>query len=151
MSDSLLNEHLQSRELFAYFGLAVYYSQALEQQMVNFIILIKVASGGMTSEAELKLHFDKKLSNSLGQLVREISHYFTFPPEEMELLKHIWKQRNYIVHDYFKQKIHATFSEKGRTEMIKELKYFCDDASKLQALLQQHTHDLYRKLDLNEE
>lgn len=151
MSDSLLNEHLQSRELFSYFGLAVYYSQALEQQMANFIILIKVASGDMTSEAELKLHFDKKLSNSLGQLVREISHYFTFSPQEMELLKQIWKKRNFIVHDYFKQKIYATFSEAGRAEMIKELKHFCEDASKLQALLQQHTHHLYRKLDLDED
>ncbi|MNJ34582.1 hypothetical protein D3C77_293000 [compost metagenome] len=151
MSDSFLHDHLQSRELFSYFGLAVYYSQALEQQMANFIILIKVAAGDMSSEEQLKENFEKKLSNSLGQLVREISHYFTFPEDEMDLLRHIWKMRNFIVHDYFKQKIHATFTEEGRVSMINELKQFCEDAAKLQALLQRHTHQLYNQIDLKEE
>lgn len=35
----------QSKELFAYFGLAVYYSQALEQQLTNLLMLMKLSKG----------------------------------------------------------------------------------------------------------
>lgn len=106
MSDEVvkdLNDNQQSRELFMYFGLAVYYSQALEQQLANLIMLMKLSQGEMVSEQQFTEQFQRKLSSSLGQLVNEIGHHFSFSDEETAQLKALWKQRNYIVHDYFKK------------------------------------------------
>ena len=45
MKQSRLMDSDHSKELFAYFGLAVYYSQALEQQLANLLMLIKLSQG----------------------------------------------------------------------------------------------------------
>ncbi|GIP21527.1 MULTISPECIES: hypothetical protein [Paenibacillus] len=133
----------QAKELFSYFGLAVYYSQALEHQLANLIMLMKVADGKVFTEKDLEELFQLKLSNSLGQLVREIQHNFSFSTEETEQLTRLWKQRNYIVHDYFKERIHDTFTASGRAAMIEELKAFKDEARALECKLQQYSAQLY--------
>ncbi|GAB6989012.1 hypothetical protein JCM16418A_10620 [Paenibacillus pini] len=140
----------QSRELFAYFGLAVYYSQALEQQLANLLLLIKLSQGKVPLGEDVTEHYQRKLSNSLGQLVQEIKHYFPFTEEETLQLKEVWKQRNYIVHDYFKERIQETFSPEGRAAMIHELSTFRDQAQALEQKLQRHAHELYEKLELDE-
>ncbi|MEI0740005.1 hypothetical protein VQ056_31050 [Paenibacillus sp. JTLBN-2024] len=96
--------------------MAVYYSQALEQQLVNLLMLMKVSQGKVPTEEDLADLYHQKLSNSLGQLVNEIQHHFPFSPDETTLLKEVWKQRNYIVHDYFCERIQETFSPGGRSE-----------------------------------
>ncbi|RUT29807.1 hypothetical protein EJP77_13370 [Paenibacillus zeisoli] len=140
----------QAKELFSYFGLAVYYSQALEQQLANLIMLMKVADGKVPSEEDFTVLFQLKLSSSLGQLVREIQHNFSFSEEETEQLTRLWKQRNYIVHDYFKERIHETFSQVGRAAMIKELKAFKDEAQALELKLQRYSRHLYDQVKVED-
>ncbi|MDO7905737.1 hypothetical protein Q5741_04830 [Paenibacillus sp. JX-17] len=143
------SEH--SKELFAYFGLAVYYSQALEQQLVNLLVLTKLADGKDLSEAEIEDLYHRKLGSSLGQLVHEIRHNFEFTDEEVIQLNEIWKQRNYIVHDYFKKRIQETFSPAGRSRMIRELSNFKDRAQELEQKLQRYARDMYIALGQEED
>lgn len=143
------SEH--SKELFAYFGLAVYYSQALEQQLTNLLLMMKLSKGNVPSEEDLTELYQRKLSNSLGQLVNEIQHHFPFTEEETVQLKKVWKERNYIVHDYFKERIQETFSPAGRSRMIRELSSFKDQAQALERKLQGYTNELYIKLGLDNE
>lgn len=143
-------EKQQSKELFSYFGLAVYYGQALEQQLVNLIMVMKLKEGKIPSEDDFAEVYQRKLSNSLGQLVNEIRHYFPFSAEDTEELLSIWKDRNYIVHDYFKEKILNTFTDIGRQSMLKELKSFKNRAKRLESKLQGYTNQLYKQLELSE-
>ena len=143
-------EQQQSKELFSYFGLAVYYGQALEQQLVNLIMVMKLKDGKIPSEEDFADIYQRKLSNSLGQLVNEIRHHFSFSAEETEELLSIWKDRNYIVHDYFKERILQTFTETGRKTMIRELKQFKNRAKRLEDKLQSYTKQLYQQLELAE-
>ncbi len=151
MKQTRLLDSEHSKELFAYFGLAVYYSQALEQQLVNLLMLMKISQGKVPTEEDLADLYHQKLSNSLGQLVNEIQHHFPFSEEETAMLKDVWKQRNYIVHDYFKERIQETFSPAGRSRMIRELTSFKQQAQELERKLQQYTSDLYIKLGLDKE
>lgn len=151
MKQTRLLDSEHSKELFAYFGLAVYYSQALEQQLVNLLMLMKVSQGKVPTEEDLADLYHQKLSNSLGQLVNEIQHHFPFSPEETTQLKEVWKQRNYIVHDYFKERIQETFSPGGRSKMIRELTAFKVQAQELERKLQKYTSELYAKLGLDQE
>lgn len=149
MKQTRLLDSDQSRELFAYFGLAVYYSQALEQQLANLLMLIKLYKGQVPSEEDFAQLYQRKLSSSLGQLVQEIQHYFPFSEEETLQLKEVWKQRNHIVHDYFKERIHETFSPAGRSRMIRELSAFRDQAQALERKLQGYSREMYAKLGLD--
>ena len=87
MKQTRLLDGDHSKELFAYFGLAVYYSQALEQQLANLLMLIKLSQGNVPSEEDFTELYQRKLSSSLGQLVHEIQHYFPFSEEETLQLK----------------------------------------------------------------
>lgn len=147
MERLLDSEH--SKDVFAYFGLAVYCSQALEQQLANLLMLMKLSEGRIPSEDDFTELYQRKLSSSLGQLVQEIQHYFPFSEEETIQLKEIWKQRNYIVHDYFKERIHETFSPAGRSRMIRELRNFTNQAQALERKLQGYSKELYIKLGLD--
>ena len=120
MKQSRLMDSDHSKELFAYFGLAVYYSQALERTGES-VDADQAFPGNVPSEEDFTQLYQRKLSDSLGQLVHEIQHYFPFSEEETLQLKEVWKRRNYIVHDYFKERIHETFSPAGRSRMIREL------------------------------
>ncbi|GGG14856.1 hypothetical protein [Paenibacillus aceti] len=137
-----------SKELFTFYGLAVYYSQALEQQLANLIMVMKLSQGDLQSEEQFNENFRKKLGSSLGQLVNEIQHHFSFTDEESAQLKAIWKQRNYIVHDYFKLRIHEAFIKEGREKMIAELRTFCDEARAMEMRLQQYTERMLKQLDM---
>jgi hypothetical protein len=150
VKDRLLDSE-QSREVFTYFGLAVYSSQALEQQLVNLLMLMKLSEGKIPSEEDFTELYQRKLSSSLGQLVQEIQHHFPFSEEETIQLKKIWKQRNYIVHDYFKERIQETFSPGGRSRMIRELTKFNDQAQILEKKLQGYSRELYRTLGLDDD
>ncbi|GGH60002.1 hypothetical protein ACN9MH_11405 [Paenibacillus silvae] len=143
------SEH--SRELFAYYGLAVYYGQALEQQLVNLILLTKMSQGKVVTEEELEELYERKMSSSLGQLIHEARHHFTFSEEETDRLNELWQQRNRIVHHYFKERIHETFSPEGRSRMIKELDDFKERAQELEITLQQYTGAWIAELGLNAE
>ncbi|MNI82593.1 hypothetical protein D3C73_1393210 [compost metagenome] len=92
--------------------------------------------------------YQRKLGNSLGQLIKEIQHHFSFSEEETAQLHHVWKQRNYIVHDYFKERIQDTFTPSGRAGIIRELKRFKNKAGALELKLQGYCNELYRKLGL---
>ncbi|WP_211745858.1 hypothetical protein [Paenibacillus sp. Marseille-Q4541] len=151
MQEHRLLDSEHSKELFSYYGLAVYYSQALEQQLVNLLVLMKLTQGKISPEEELTNLYYKKLSSSLGQLVHEIQHNFDFSEEESMLLNNIWKKRNYIVHDYFKERILETFTLEGRSQMIEELIEFKDQAQKLEHKLLYYTQILINQLELDEE
>lgn len=151
MHEHRLLDSEHSKELFSYYGLAVYYSQALEQQLVNLLVLMKLTQGKISPEEELTNLYYKKLGSSLGQLVHEIQHNFDFSEEESILLNNIWKKRNYIVHDYFKERILETFTPEGRSQMIDELIEFKDQAQKLEYKLLHYTQVLINQLELEEE
>ncbi|WP_434751614.1 hypothetical protein [Paenibacillus amylolyticus] len=143
------SEH--SKELFAYYGLAVYYGQALEQQLVNLILLTKISQGKVVSEEDLEELYERKMSSSLGQLIHEARHHFPFSEEETNQLNELWQQRNRIVHHYFKERIHETFSPEGRTRMIKELDDFKERAQELEMTLQHYITAWIAALGLNDE
>lgn len=145
----LESEH--SKELFAYYGLAVYYGQAMEQQLVNLILLTKMSQGKAMSEEELEELYERKMSSSLGQLIHEARHHITFSEEDIIRLNELWQQRNRIVHHFFKERIHETFSPEGRTRMIKELSDFKERAQELEVTLHQYTSEWIAELGLNDE
>lgn len=150
MKDTKVPESEQSKELFAYFGLAVYYCQALEQQLTNLLLLTKLSNGQTLTDEDLAELYKRKLGNSFGQLIKEIQHHFSFSETETKELQSVWKQRNHIVHDYFKKRIQETFTPAGRAHMIRELKRFKNKAARLELRLQAYCNELYAKLELEE-
>lgn len=145
------NQSKHSKEVFAYFGLAVYVSQVLEHQLASMIVLLKLSQGKVPTEQHFEELFERKFGSTLGQLVHEIKHTYSLTAAEIEELNEVWKQRNFIVHDFFKERIHDTFTEEGRNEIISELEQFRYRVQKLGQILEQYSHQFMQQIGVTEE
>jgi hypothetical protein len=145
------DESEHSKESFAYFGLAVYYSQVLEHQLVNMIVLLRRSQGVVPTEEDFEALYERKFSNTLGQLINEIKQLFQLHFEDIQELKEILKLRNFIVHDYFKEKINLTFTGSGRNDLINELDKFVIRVKLMDKRLMEISNELHQRLGITQE
>jgi len=145
------DESEHSKESYAHFGLAVYYSQVLEHQLVNMIVLLKRSQGLLPTESDFETLYERKFSNTMGQLINEIKQLFQLHEDEINELKEILRQRNFIVHDFFKEKITLTFTRSGRDEMINELQEFVVRVRELDSRLVVYSKEILMELGITEE
>ncbi|WP_242824881.1 MULTISPECIES: hypothetical protein [unclassified Dehalobacter] len=145
------NENEHSKELYAYFGLAVFHAQVLEHQLVNMIVLMKSLQEEKITSNYIEALFSRKLSNTMGQLINEIKQMFNLEDDEIMQLKTILEKRNFIIHDYFKERISLAYSKDGRDSMIIELIDFIEQANKIDKKLERYTDDMSAKLGITKE
>ncbi|MGO4185284.1 hypothetical protein AB4Z17_29370 [Paenibacillus sp. TAF43_2] len=143
------NEH--SKECYAHFGLSIYYAQVLEHQLVNMIVVLKLSQGLLPCENDLDTIYERKFSKTMGHLINEIKQLFLLQTEEVDELKEILRLRNFIVHEYFKEKITLTFSRSGKDEMINELKEFVERVQALDEKLVVYSNELHEKIGITQE
>ncbi|KOP67251.1 hypothetical protein AMS62_19855 [Bacillus sp. FJAT-18019] len=143
------NEH--SKEYYAHTGLALYYSQVLEHQLVNMIVLLKRSQGLLPTESDFDTLYERKFSNTMGQLINEIKQLFQLTTDEINELKEILKQRNFIVHDFFKEKIILTFSRTGKDQIINELQEFVERVRNMDSRLVIHSKVTLEKMGITDE
>lgn len=121
-----MREHIdgvseQVKEVYAYFGLAMYMAQCLERKLA--ITLATRYGPGPTeiTRAEYDDLLNRLFSRTLGQLVRDIGKLAELNPEEEERLQRALRKRNWLAHRYFWERAADFFSEAGRVLMIREL------------------------------
>lgn len=120
----ILDEDLDyTREIYAYFGLAIYGSQCLERTLsIALISVLNPNVINMTSEFfdfELELNFKK----TLGSLLKELKKTQYFDDEHFhEELTELLKQRNWLVHHYFWNRAVHFMNKDGQQTMLEELK-----------------------------
>ncbi|WP_230192856.1 hypothetical protein [Paenibacillus sp. CECT 9249] len=146
LSSESYDESRHSREVYAYFGLAVYYSQVLEHQLSHMIVLLRHSQGTVPTERDLELLFERTRNNTLGQLILELKHSYRLKDNDLQELFEVLRTRNYIVHDYFKVRINDSFTRAGRDRMIRELIEFKNMAASANEKMQHYTKALYGKL-----
>ena len=141
----------QCKEVFAHFGSAVYYAQVLEHQIVNMLVVLRKAQHRVTSEDEFDALFNKKMANTLGQLITEIKHTYRLSDDDKNKLKKVLKARNFIVHDYFKEKVLLFETTKGRELMINDLIEFKNTVIKLDKRLVELAEKYNKRLGITKE
>ena len=145
------NESEQHKEVYAYFGLAVYWAQVLEHQIANMLVVSRIMQGQVVSEDEFDVLFTKKLANTLGQLINEITQTYKLSESDKKELKEVLDLRNFIVHDYFKEKIQLFVTTKGRELMINYFIEFRDKCSKIDKRLVDLASLYYQRLGITKE
>ncbi|MDK8193484.1 hypothetical protein QP794_25670 [Paenibacillus sp. UMB7766-LJ446] len=143
------SEH--AKECYAYFGLAVYYSQVLEHQLVNMIILLKRSQGLLPTESDFDVLYIQRSKRTLGNLISEIKELFQLQEDEKNELEEVLRQRNFIVHDYFKEKIALTLTESGRNELVNELQRFVERVRNIDSRLEVYSDRMRKSVGLTDE
>ncbi len=120
------NEHV--KEVYARFGLAVYQAQVLEHGIVNaliFLDLIPSRVGEITSREQWEHDFDEFMGRhfdiTLGRMIRRLNAVATLSEALEGLLRTALERRNWLAHDYFRERATQFMTEAGRDVMIREL------------------------------
>jgi hypothetical protein len=116
------------KEVYAYFGLAIYSAQCLEQAMIHLITFLdhfpKAVPNFSTKEKwieDFDSFFSSESSRTMGQLLGRLQKV-GMPYAELEpKLREAVNTRNWLAHTYFSERAMEFMSEVGRSSMISEL------------------------------
>lgn len=118
-------EHLdlesdQIRQVYATYGLAMYYAQVLEHGLVNFVVATRTGCSVKTLE-ECDALFEELLAMTMGRQLRRVLEAAELDTALVERLRGALRLRNRLAHDYFRERVVDFASFAGRNRMIEEL------------------------------
>ena len=139
------NENGKSKLVYAYFGLAVYMGQCLEETLCQMLWSDKFfKQKGKKPKILNKIIDEYETSKkTMGAFIKEVKKSYSISESEKQILEDVLKKRNYIVHNFFKFEVQKCFSETGQKEI---LKYFCSFIEKCQQIDQ--TLQTYHSLNI---
>ena len=114
------NEDEQHKELYAQFGLCIYFFQVLEHQLINMILLSAKEKNLILSQTDYDAFFYSYSDKAMGTLQRKVIELYNLPENDQLKLENIRKKRNYFVHNYFKNHSENFSSVSKRLKMLNE-------------------------------
>lgn len=111
------------KEVYAHFGLAMYMAQVLEHGIVNAFVLLELLpkTKGKWTPDEVEYYMNTEFEKTLGRLIRKLRTLTTIGDDFENLLGRTLKKRNWLAHDFFRERAQEFMSATGRNLMIKEL------------------------------
>ena len=146
------------KEVYAYFGLAMYRAQCVEQSIVQLLIFfdfftINVPAFSTRDKWEEGFdRFDKELSEkTMGQLLNLIRKLEILDRDNEIILSNVLKKRNWLVHSFFVDYALDFMSENGRNNMIDELSNSIALFNSVEDILKPISHNAALKYGLTDE
>ena len=109
------------KEVYAFFGLAAYCCQLLEQGIVNLLVGLRILGKKTPTWGDVRTLYDEVDRKTLGQLLRGVRELAPFDPQLEGELANALKKRNYLLHHFFVQHSESLLSATGQRKMIDEL------------------------------
>lgn len=119
------NDDGKHKTIYAYFGLAIYFGQILEETFSTMLWTDGIFKNKVKTNKEVREIIDavENSRKTMGRFITDVKKAYNLSEDLIKELKDVLDKRNYLVHKYFKLEIQKSYSELGRKEM---LKYFCD-------------------------
>ena len=111
-----------AKEVFAFFGLAAYHGQVLEQELVIFAVMLNLSGRSRVTREAFEALFDRLEVWTFGQLFREARSLTPIPRGLETKLNEALARRNDLAHRFFARHSEDFMSEAGRIGMIEELR-----------------------------
>lgn len=140
------------RLVYAYFGLAIYFGQCLEETFSIMLWTDRIYKNKVNTNKEVNEIIDavENSKKTMGLLINEVKQSYSLPENISNKLKTILDRRNYLVHKYFKLEIQKCYSDLGRKEIIKYFTDFIDDSEELDEQLTEYYKKYTDRLGLTE-
>jgi len=111
----------QCKDVYAHAGLALYWAQCLEKSLENFLCLHARVAGECVTLTELDALEERVEAQTLGRLLADTRKHVRFGNGAEELLATALERRNFLAHQFFKERAEAFVSRAGRDQMVTEL------------------------------
>ena len=110
-----------TREVFARFGLAIYESQVLEHGIVNLVVWSGLRDRRYRTYEETETDNAELFRQTLGSVRTILVSRRPDIGHLDDLLIRAVRLRNFLAHQYFRQRAAAFMTEAGQNQMIEEL------------------------------
>lgn len=114
----------EQREVYAHFGLAIYFSQVVEVALVNYLLLLRRATAAAEiSEIEIDELFVELFGNTLGRNIANVKRILGEQGEWVlaDQMTETLKLRNELVHHWMRTRSLLQGTSESRLAMIEEL------------------------------
>ena len=125
------DEHV--KEVYARFGLAVYFAQVLEHGLVNALVILdliphrrQLARSPNEWGAEVDAFMDRHFRVTMGRMMRSLRAVTTVEADVEQLLSDALSKRNSLAHDFFRERATEFMTAVGRAQMLREVDECCD-------------------------
>jgi hypothetical protein len=152
------DERKQIKEVDARFGLAVYFAQVLEHGIVNALLVVDLipsrrhlASSKDEWAAEVDAFTGQHFEDTMGRLVKSLRSVTTLGADLESMLRDALHKRNWLVHNYFRERAEEFMSDTGRQGMLKEIDECRDLFQAADASLDSVVHPLRTAQGITEE
>ncbi|MFA6608448.1 MAG: hypothetical protein WCT07_00870 [Candidatus Paceibacterota bacterium] len=115
------------KEVYAYFGLAIYSAQCLEHGLVNALIYLDLIPSKMPVshskdwEDSVDSFTSRHFEHTLGRMIKDLEKVTNVPLNLSDKLAKALTLRNWLAHNYFRERAKEFLFSDGRKSMIKEL------------------------------
>ncbi len=110
------------KEVYAFFGLAAYCAQLLEQGIVNLLVGLRIQGKTTPTCGDVRNLYEKADGHTLGHLLRAVGELAPIDPALEDRLRQALTKRNYLMHQFFVEHAESLLSAKGKRRMIDELR-----------------------------
>lgn len=110
------------KELYAFFGLAAYCAQLVEQGLTNLLVGLAIVKKHKPTWGGVSFLYDGADKKTLGRLLRDIGKLIPFKEGLEEELQEVLEKRNYLMHRFFVEHNENLLRKQGRRKMIDELR-----------------------------
>ncbi len=88
------------KEIYAFFGLAIYYAQLLEHSLLCLAVLLCFTGRGLLTQKECDSIGAMRTRRALGQLLKAMGHVVEVPKRIEERLSNLLGQRYYLTYQF---------------------------------------------------
>lgn len=129
-----LDEGMQNKELYAYYGRIMFAYQCLEHAIVNILVL---ANTDLTQEyaESFYLKMESEFKKTFGKLINSFKKIATLDATIINKLEYILKKRNFLAHAFFKESIYEQVTPEGKYRLINKLIDIEKDVKSIDELL----------------
>ena len=123
------------KEPFAFFGLAAYYAQVLEEAALNLAVVLQLPEVDLISQELFESLYESLGRRTFGQLLKAARSSLDLSDDDADFLGKTLELRNMLVHRYFRERAEDFISETGRREMMTELRSILSEFTKADEIL----------------
>lgn len=141
----------EQQEVYAHFGVAIYFCQVVETGLVNYLLLLRQATTGREmGESEIDELFDELFGYTLGRNINNVKRLLGEQGEWVLAgqMTETLKLRNELVHHWMRTRSLMQGTSETRLEMIEELENATAKLQAASAALQERVQALLKKAGL---
>jgi hypothetical protein len=123
--ESLSDDAREIKEVSALFGRAVFFIQAFERQLGITLASVCLSDPDAVTREQYDALLSRNFKKTLGQLFHKMKVTLTIPNEIKQEIEAALQLRNFLIHNYFWERMIQFNTSAGRQMMLEELYQAC--------------------------